>query len=149
MYIGFPLRVVNRESAPKRDAARYGKRRESVGTWGSGVFQNDHSLDYVGDLTDRFMATVDEFLKSPFIDQGFDQALAAIALLNEVMTRTGSRPFDHAAGDSRDPAPIAEVFLECFDKQAAGLVGDVQYQQEWRNVVAAELDRFVGLLSAS
>ncbi|MEZ4238558.1 MAG: DUF4259 domain-containing protein [Myxococcota bacterium] len=116
-----------------------------MGTWDAGPFGNDAAMDFVGDVIRSLTAPLDEFLADPQIDETFDPAFAAIALLNEVMTRTVARPWDPAAEAPRDPRPIAEAMLRCFDEQIAGMAPAPGFEADQRAALVAELDRFVAL----
>lgn len=113
-----------------------------MGTWAAGPFGNDASLDFVGDVVDRRMRSVDAFLAEPEIDETFDAAFAAVALLNEVMARTPTRPWDRAAGDVRDPKPIVDALLSCYDTQIDGMGPDPTFKAEQRAALVAECERF-------
>ena len=84
-----------------------------MGTWAAGPFENDAALDFVGDVVDQLMAAVNAFIESPEIDETFDEAFAAIALLNAVMERTPTRPW---SGDGMvDGGSIREAMVGCYD----------------------------------
>jgi hypothetical protein len=117
-----------------------------MGTWDAGPFNNDAALDYVGTVLDGLMGPVDAFLASPAIDNTFDAAFAAIALLNEVMDRTPSRPWDAAAGDTRDPEPIVSAMLSCFDGQIDAMQPTAAFRSEHRASLVRELERFRALM---
>lgn len=117
--------------------------RTSMGTWGSGPFDNDEALDFVGEIVDQLMLRVDDFIATPMIDETFDSALAAVAVLNEVMSRSPVRPFDEQAGAERDPAPIRQAMMSCYDSQIDGMEPEPDFKAEKREVVEAEMDRFV------
>jgi hypothetical protein len=115
-----------------------------MGTWASGPFCNDAALDYVGELIDHIMGAVDEFMESPEIDETFDAAFAAIALLNEIMKATPSRPWRDGA--VLDGAPIRTAMLRCFDEQIDGLEPKPQFKRAQRKALVANLNRFVAFL---
>ena len=115
-----------------------------MGTWAAGPFGNDAALDFVGGTIDRLMKPVNEFLASPQIDENFDPAFAAIALLNLIMARTPSRPW--ARGGTVKGAPIREAMLRCFDEQIDSMGPDEDYKREQRAALVAELDAFVAKL---
>jgi hypothetical protein len=113
-----------------------------MGTWAAGPFENDAALDFVGEVVDQLMGAVDEFLEEPQIDETFDPAFAAIALLNEVMSRTSARPWDREAGAERDPAPIVAAMLGCYDEQIGDMGPSPDFERDQRAALVLELDRF-------
>lgn len=102
----------------------------SMGAWGAGPFENDAAMDYVGGLIDHMMGAVKEFMSSPSIDDGFDEAFAAIALLNRVMSSSKSRA--HDADGQLDAKPIREAMLRCFDEQIDEFDPDSDYKRDLR-----------------
>jgi hypothetical protein len=115
-----------------------------MGTWAAGPFENDAALDFVGDIIDTLMVAVTGFVESPQIDDGFDEAFAAIALLNRVMEMTSSRPW---AGDGViDGGPIRDAMLRCFDEQIDGMEPDADFKREHREALVQTLHTFVLLL---
>lgn len=117
-----------------------------MGTWAAGPFGNDSATDFVGSVVDGLMVPVDAFLASPEIDETFDNAFAAIALLNEVMSRTPTRPWDYKAHKTRSPEPIVEALLTCLDGQISDLGSDGDFQTEQRAALVEECRRFTRLL---
>ncbi|MBP6629396.1 MAG: DUF4259 domain-containing protein [Kofleriaceae bacterium] len=116
-----------------------------MGTWAAGPFGNDSALDFVGGVLDHLMQPVHEFLASPEIDETFDPAFAAIALMNGVMERTPSRPW---GGDAVvDGAPIRAAMLACFDEQIDSLGPAPGFAAEQRAALVQTLDTFVALLA--
>jgi hypothetical protein len=115
-----------------------------MGTWGSGPFANDAALDFVGGVIDHLMEAVGEFMAEPQIDETFDAAFAAIALINAVMERTPSRPW--ADGGPVDGEPIRAAMLACFDEQIEGMGPAPGFAQEQRATLVETLDAFVALL---
>jgi hypothetical protein len=113
-----------------------------MGTWAAGPFGNDAALDYVGGVLDQLMEPVREFLASPEIDETFDPAFAAIALMVGVMEATPSRPWDAAAKREVDPAPICAAMLTCFDEQIDSMEPDADFRRDQRSALVATLDRF-------
>ena len=118
-----------------------------MGTWEAGPFGNDMAVDFVGGVVQGLMAAVDAFLESPEIDETFDEAFAAVALLNEVMQRTTCRPWDAAAQQTRDPEPIVRALLDCFDQQIDDLEPDEEFKQQQRAALIAECARFRALVA--
>jgi len=117
-----------------------------MGTWAAGPFGNDMAADFVGGVVDGLMEPVDAFLAEPEIDETFDEAFAAIALLNEVMTRTPTRPWDAKARAKRAAAPIVEALIACFDEQIDSMGPDEDYKREHRAALVAECERFTKLV---
>ncbi|MEZ4399738.1 MAG: DUF4259 domain-containing protein [Kofleriaceae bacterium] len=116
-----------------------------MGTWQAGPFGNDAALDFVGSVIDHLMSAVDEFMAAPEIDETFDAAFAAIALLNGVMAHTPSRPW--ADGAAVDGGPIRTAMLACFDEQIDGMAPAADFKQDQRAALVATLDTFVDFLT--
>ena len=117
-----------------------------MGTWAAGPFSNDAALDFVGDVIDRLMQPVHAFLADPQIDDGFDEAFAAIALLNQVMRLTSSRPWHE--GQVVQGGPIRDAMLRCFDEQIDGLAPKPAFKIEQRAALVSTLDTFLDELAA-
>lgn len=117
-----------------------------MGTWAAGPFGNDAAADFVMDVVARLMEPVDAFLASPEIDETFDEAFAAVALLNGLMARSSARPWDAAAGERRAAGPIVAALLACFDEQIDGMGPAEGFKEEQRAALVAECDRFAALL---
>lgn len=115
-----------------------------MGTWAAGPFGNDAALDYVGGVLDHLMGPVQEFLDDPMIDETFDPAFAAIALMNGIMATTPSRPW--VDGGVLDGEPIRAAMLKCFDEQIAGMEPAEGFERDQRASLVATLDRFVAFL---
>ncbi len=118
-----------------------------MGTWAAGPFGNDAALDFVGDTLTALMAPVNEFMASPEIDETFDAAFAAIALINGVMAATPCRPW--ADGAVVDAVPIRAAMLRCFDEQIEGMAPDAGFERDQRAALVATLDAFVAAVPAS
>ena len=117
-----------------------------MGTWAAGPFSNDAAMDFVADLIDQLMEPVHAFVAEPQIDEGFDEAFAAIALLNAIMRQTSARPWhDDAVVDG---APIREAMLRCYDEQIDGLHPNPSFKVEQRAALVEALDTFVAELMA-
>ena len=113
-----------------------------MGTWDSGPFGNDMAMDYVSEVVDSLMQPVNSFLEEPMIDEGFDEAFAAVAILNEIMSRCGARPWDAEAKATVDPATIVTAMVTCFDEQIDDMGPDPDFKTDQRAALVAELDRF-------
>lgn len=117
-----------------------------MGTWAAGPFGNDTALDFVGDVIDQLMGAILEFMESPEIDETFDAAFAAVALLNVVMERTPSRPW--IEDGPVDAAPIREAMLACYDSQIDGMEPQGTFKVDQRAALVAALDEFERRLAA-
>lgn len=113
-----------------------------MGTWGAGPFKNDYALDYVGSVIDFLLKPIDELMETPEIDETFDPAFAAIALLNEVMKVTPSRPY---RSEGFDPLPIQQAMLKCFDEQIDSMQPAPGFKEAQREALVRTLDTFVAL----
>jgi phosphatidylserine/phosphatidylglycerophosphate/cardiolipin synthase-like enzyme len=116
-----------------------------MGTWDAGPFNNDAAMDFIGELLDTLKQPVNDFLESPEIDETFDAAFAAIAMMNEVMTRTSGRPWHD--GNVMKSGPIVAAMVQCFDEQIDGMEPDDEFKTQHRAALMAELDRFQSLLA--
>ena len=98
-----------------------------MGTWAAGPFQSDTALDYLGDVVDEVSATLEQFVESPEIDEGFEEAFAAAALLNVLAHQTPAAP-----PEPDRIAAWAEALLRCFDGQIDTLDPDAGFKVEQR-----------------
>ncbi len=117
-----------------------------MGTWAAGPFGNDTAADYVGEWMDGLMQPIEEFLSSPEIDETFDGAFAAMAVLNAIMALSPSRPWDRVAKSVRAPGPIVTALLACYDEQIDGMQPDPAFKIEQRAALVAECERFTAFL---
>lgn len=115
-----------------------------MGTWDAGPFANDAALDFVGGIVDELTGALREFMDEPMIDETFDAAFAAIAILNGIMAQTPCRPWDHEANATLDPAPICAAMLACFDEQIDGMEPQADFKRDHRAALVAALDAFAG-----
>jgi hypothetical protein len=115
-----------------------------MGAWSFGPFANDAARDWIAALIDHVMETIDAFLAAPRIDDGFDEAFAAVAILSQIVRATGSVPM--GADGPRDGAPIRAAMLRCFDEQIDALRPEPAYKEAQRAALAAVLDDLVALL---
>ncbi len=118
-----------------------------MGTWAAGPFENDSAADFVAGIVDKLMEPVDAFLASPEIDETFDAAFAAVAMLNMVMKRTPTRPWDGVAQTTRAPGPIVEALLACFDEQIDALAPEAVFKAEQRTALLETCQTFTDLLA--
>ena len=116
-----------------------------MGTWAAGPFGNDAALDFVGASLTELMEPVEEFLESPEIDETFDPAFAAIALMNAIMAVTPCRVWGD--GEQLDGEPIRAAMLACFDEQIDSLGPAPGFAAEQRAALVQTLDTFVALLA--
>lgn len=117
-----------------------------MGTWAAGPFENDAALDFVGDIIDQLMAAVNGFVEAPQIDESFDPAFAAVALLNVVMELTPARPW--SGNGVVDGGPIRDAMLRCFDEQIDEMDPKPDFKRDQRAALVSTLDEFVRLLEA-
>lgn len=116
-----------------------------MGTWDAGPFENDAAMDFAGEAIDQLMAPVYEFLEEPQIDETFDAAFAAVAMLNAVMKVCNARPWKD--GDTLDPKPVRAALLKCFDDQIDDMDPDPEFKVAQRKSLDAVTAEFVALVS--
>jgi uncharacterized protein DUF4259 len=116
-----------------------------MGTWEAGPFGNDAAMDFVCGVIDHIMGAVDEFMAGPQIDETFDAAFAAIALLNSIMSVTPARPWRN--GEVVDGKPIGAALIRCFDKQIDDLQPKADFKVAQREALVAAVERFAAFLS--
>jgi hypothetical protein len=109
-----------------------------LGTWAAGAFGNDHGLNYVGEVIDGLMDSIFAFIDQPRIDENFDQAFAALALLN-IIDHKLTVPLPSSA----EADVWKRVFLHTYDSQIDELHPDKTYKRSQRKAVEKELDRLV------
>lgn len=117
-----------------------------MGTWAAGPFGNDQAMDWIGETLAGLMEPIDAFLEEPEIDETFDEAFAALAVINEVIELSGARPWDDEASDVRAATPITTALLKCFDEQIDGMQPDPDYKAEQRAALVATCKRFEALV---
>jgi hypothetical protein len=109
-----------------------------MGTWGAGPFANDAALDFVGGITDQLVEAVESFVRVPRIDEGFDEAFAAVAVLNLIAAGSNAhRPEPAVVRQWRD------AMLKCFDEQIEELAPAGGFADEQRSKVVEQLDRLI------
>jgi hypothetical protein len=118
-----------------------------MGTWGAGPFKNDAALDFVSGIIDTLMESVNDFMSSPQIDENFDPAFAAIAMLNAIMAITPSRPWDSSADKAVDGGPIRDAMLACYDEQIDSMEPKADFKRDQRAALVTTLDEFVAKLA--
>ncbi len=117
-----------------------------MGTWAPGPFGNDAASDLAGRMVDLLMVPVDAFLGSPDHDGSFEQAFAAVALLNEVMSRTAVRPWDETLQAPRPSKPIVDALISVFDEHYIDEDTADTFARSQRAALLAECERFSSFL---
>jgi hypothetical protein len=117
-----------------------------VQTWGAGPFENDAALDLVDEVTRRLVDVVESFVAAPRIDEGFDEAFAAVGLLN--LISAGAAGFIRAGSPVTPPKPDdvrrwREAMLDCFDEHIKELSTNEGFVEEQRASLVEHLDRLV------
>lgn len=107
-----------------------------MGTWGTGPFQNDVALDFLGSQRASLVALVERFLDAPDSDE-FARVFAALELLNLLAKHT-------AAGT---PAPTeveqwTTILLERFDRDLV-VKSDAEFYGAQRKVLEETLATLV------
>ena len=117
-------------------------------TWGAGPFQSDAGIALAGEITENLLSRIVEFANDPSKDDRFDEAFAAIALINRILE--AGAPV--AVPNPDDARRWRATLLEYFDLQPDGehdgspLLGrPMPTGHPRRPVLATELDRFVAL----
>jgi hypothetical protein len=108
-----------------------------MGTWAAGPFGNDKGLDYVGGLVDGFLSTILDFIEQPR-DESFDQAFAAIALLN-ILDQKITVPLPSAA----EVDVWRRIFLSTFDAQGDAFRTDKAFKRSQRRAIEKEFERLI------
>src|SRR5690606_1188291 len=108
-----------------------------MGTWDAGPFSNDAAMDFVGDVIDNIAQPIHDFMAEPLIDEGFDEAFAAVAMLNSLMPLTGAQAWHN--GDTLDGKPVREALLKCYDEQIDDLDPDPDFKAAQRKQLVAVL----------
>jgi hypothetical protein len=111
-----------------------------VGTWGAGPFSNDSAKDFVADVRDGVVSKIESFVAEPQIDDGFDEAFAALALLNAIVVAS-----DCYLPPPEDVERWRAAFLTCFDEQVDSLSPDAKYKRDHRLALVAALDQLTKL----
>jgi hypothetical protein len=114
-----------------------------MGTWAAGPFGNDMAMDFVGEVFDMLMEPVDIFMESPEIDETFDEAFVAIAMLNQLMQITEARPYKPNGVDGR---AIAGELMRCFDDGIDDMAPDDDFKHDHRAALVTATNTFVSLV---
>jgi hypothetical protein len=105
-----------------------------MGTWGTGNFQNDGALDYLGELTDHFAKYIDDILLSESgadaDEDGESRLVPTVAILDLLCER-----FDSAPPKLEKVAEWRERYLAAFDRSMPGLDADGSFMKERRPIV--------------
>jgi hypothetical protein len=117
-----------------------------MSTWAPGPFGNDAALNLSGTVVDSLMEHIDRFLQTPDAEGAFNQAFAALAILNEIIARTPTRPWDPEAGRSRDANEIVTALEKAFDRRSGDL-DTPELNDARRQALQLECARFVLLMS--
>ena len=123
-----------------------------MGTWAAGPFENDAALDFTDDIATQLVEAVESFVRSPRIDGGFDEAFAAVGLLNVIAK--GSDSFGMAGSPITVPEPgdarrWRAAMLECFDEQIEELSPKAGFVEAQRAKLVEHLDRLVATAEAT
>jgi len=108
-----------------------------MGTWAAGPFGNDKGLDYVGGVVDGFLGAILDFIENPR-DESFDQAFAAIALLN-IIDQKVTVPLPSAA----EVDVWRRIFLTTFDAQGDAFRTDKTFKRSQRRSIEKEFERLI------
>ena len=104
-----------------------------MGTWGSGNFQSDGALDFVGDLIDQLANTAQTCFdeENAQLDEGGESELVpSVAIITFLSQNCGAAP--------PKPDVIANwrrKYLAIFDDQIDRLADDDNYKAERRAVI--------------
>ncbi len=109
-----------------------------MGTWAAGPFGNDKGLDYIGRTTDGLLETIFEFIDAPRIDVNFDEAFAALALLN-ILGEKVRAPLPSAA----EVDVWKRIFLHTYDSQIDELAPDGAYKRAHRQSIEKEFGQLL------
>jgi hypothetical protein len=110
-----------------------------MGTWAAGPFGNDKGLDYVGTVVDGFLCTIFEFVEQPR-DESFDQAFAALALLN-ILDQKVTLALPSAA----EVDVWRRIFLTTFDAQGDAFRTDKSFKRSQRRALEKEFERLLSV----
>jgi len=104
-----------------------------MGTWAAGPFGNDRGLDYVSNTTDSYVDTILAFIDAPQLEDNFDKAFAAIALLNVLAEKVNASLPSAAEVDV-----WKRIFLHTYDSQIDALHPDGAYKRAHRQAIEKE-----------
>jgi Domain of unknown function (DUF4259) len=111
---------------------------------GSGPFGNDHALDFVGDIRDQLVEAVESFARAPEIDHGFDEAFAAIALLD--LLASGTPAYRPKPDDDRR---WRQAMLHCCDEEIQEMAPEgSEFVTEQRAMLVEQLDSLAAACAA-
>jgi hypothetical protein len=111
-----------------------------MGTWGSGNFQNDAALDYMGDLSDEFSQRIEDIFadeERAYLDEDAEgQLIPTVAILATLA--------EHCALVPPRPQIVTgwqEKYLALFDDQIDGMEPAEGYAAERRSVIVETFTR--------
>ncbi len=106
-----------------------------MGRWGSGNFESDGALDYMGEVSDELAARIEDILaaadRSALDEEGEDILMPSVAVLSAL--------HEHCHAPTPKPGAVRRwrrAYLAIFDDQINGLApGDDGFKQERREVI--------------
>jgi hypothetical protein len=113
-----------------------------MGTWGAGNFENDYALDYLGELMDQLVSTVEECFEEEDgadLDEGGEERLMpSVAIMTLLSREFGAHP------------PKAEVvarwkkrYLKIYDDQIDGLDPSDDFKSDRRKTIEETFDSLI------
>lgn len=111
-----------------------------MGRWGSGNFDDDGALDYLGELTDALEARIEEVLSDPdraALDEEGEAVVVPTVQILSVLC-------EHCKASPSKPETVAEWksrYLAVFDDEAPDYYSSPQFRAERRQVIASTFDR--------
>lgn len=105
-----------------------------MGTWGPGNFDNDYSLDYLGELMDQLVSTIEECFDEEDgadLDEGGEERLVPSVAVLHVL----SREFGAAPPKASTVAKWKKRYLAIFDEQIDGLDPSPGFKEERRREI--------------
>lgn len=108
-----------------------------MGTWAAGPFGNDKGLDYVGGVVDGFLGAILDFIENPR-EENFDQAFAAIALLN-IVDQKVTVPLPSAA----EVDVWRRIFLTALEAQGDAVRTDKAFKRSQQRALEKEFERLI------
>lgn len=88
------------------------------------------------------MKPVNEVLAERHLGSQYRHALAAMAIMTEIMRISPARPWDKQANDELDGKALRDAYLALFDEEFRD-EGDPEYRAKNRATLVAVLDGFV------
>lgn len=109
-----------------------------MGTWAAGPFGSDAALDFVDEKVSELVATVKACVDDPQIDDGFDEAFAAVALLNAVL-----RASETSTPTADEALRWRNTLIAAFDDQIESVNPQGDFKERQRAALLLELDALV------